>query len=328
MVTWNFSFTSAFNTAPISSALRAQIVELFEVAGQTWSRYLPNTGAVIEIEVDVEELGDRVLAQAGPNATVGVDDNGFTRSSNVAYEVRTGIDINGAAADGGVTLDLSSLVDGDYYIETAPQTRDSNVPFFQFDLLSIIIHELGHTLGFISFEDDSQFQTVFQSLITGSGDNRVFNGAAATAFFGGPVPLEPDSSHFLEGLIVPGTNFSPSLDPVIFNGAREYLTPLDIALIEDLGYDIRRPTSGDDALYGFEQFDDDVALLGGDDRYEALTGADTVDGGAGDDSLFGGVGNDSLIGGDHDDLISGGAGRDTLSGGSGFDSLSYESATG
>lgn len=84
---------------------------------------------------------------------------------------------------------------------------------------------------------------------------------------------------------------------------------------------------------------DEVNLMGGDDRWFAGaandtvrggTGNDTIDGGAdndrlwgdaGRDFLHGGEGDDAIFGGRGDDILVGNAGNDTLDGGSGNDLL-------
>lgn len=68
---------------------------------------------------------------------------------------------------------------------------------------------------------------------------------------------------------------SPILDPVFSNGWREYTTPLDVAVLKDLG--IFMPDSGglNDSLFGFDAFDNTVNLLAGDDFFNGV-GNDVV----------------------------------------------------
>ena len=80
------------------------------------------------------------------------------------------------------------------------------------------------------------------------------------------------------------------------------------------------PTESNDTVYGTSDADN-VALLGGDDRFVGGNGDDTVQGGTGRDILFGQNGDDSLVGDDGDDKMFGGNGDDTLIGGAGDDQL-------
>ena len=80
------------------------------------------------------------------------------------------------------------------------------------------------------------------------------------------------------------------------------------------------PTESNDTVYGTSDADN-VALLGGDDRFVGGNGDDTVQGGTGRDILFGQNGDDSLVGDDGDDKMFGGNNNDTIEGGSGRDKI-------
>jgi len=119
--------------------------------------------------ISLEDLGDTTLAETGPQSSVNVGGNVF--ASGVTYEIREGVDSNGSAFDAEVTLNSQSLNLGEYYFETELFARTTPIPFSRFDLLSIAIHELGHPLGYISFDSaDSEFET----FVSGSGNSRVF----------------------------------------------------------------------------------------------------------------------------------------------------------
>lgn len=108
----------------------------------------------------------------------------------------------------------------------------------QNDFYSVALHEVAHVLGFGTSDS-------FQRLINGSN---LFVGAAATADFGQPVPVDghdgasPDDAHFESGItsLIPGTSTSQesALDPAITTGTRKVLTNLDWAALEDIGWDV------------------------------------------------------------------------------------------
>jgi hypothetical protein len=87
----------------------------------------------------------------------------------------------------------------------------------------VALHELGHVLGFGTAE-------AFKSKIA----NGAFTGAKTTALFGGPLPLTPDLAH------VPITTMSGGhrvlMDQSDATGTRYLPTPLDQAVMEDLGH--------------------------------------------------------------------------------------------
>jgi hypothetical protein len=97
------------------------------------------------------------------------------------------------------------------------------VPAGKIDFVSVALHEIGHVLGFGTADS-------FKSKIT----NGSFTGSKAVAAFGGPLPLTPDLGH------VPNTTLSGGqrllMDQSDATGARYLPTPLDKAIMEDLGF--------------------------------------------------------------------------------------------
>jgi len=317
MVTWVFTLDSSFSGSSVSQSTQNAVLNLFQVAGDIWSRYLGDSNASIEVEISLEALGDTTLAEAGPNSSRSVGNNVF--ASGVVYEINTGVDVNGSSPDAGVTLNLDSFNANEYFIDPDPVARTAPIPFGQFDLLSIIVHELGHPLGFISFRGSNN--SVFETLASGSGSNRVFTGQNAVDVFGGPVPLDADSSHFRQNLILPLSGLSPILDPTFAPRSREYVTQLDTAVLADLGIDVPEPTNGSDRIFGYDRFDDVINLQSGNDYFDGVSGDDNASGGAGNDTLLGSFGRDSLRGGANNDRLEGGQGNDFLQGDDGADLL-------
>ncbi len=73
-------------------------------------------------------------------------------------------------------------------------------------------------------------------------------------------------------------------------------------------------SDGDDALYGYNYENDNLAGLGGNDRLYSEDGNDTLNGGLGNDQLHGGYGNDTYIIANNDgvDTIYEGGGNDVV----------------
>ena len=89
-------------------------------------------------------------------------------------------------------------------------------------------------------------------------------------------------------------------------------------------------SDSEDLVYGYDDSDESIAGLGGndkiyggdgDDYLKGDDGSDTLSGDKGDDYLAGGADNDSLIGGIGNDFLQGNAGNDSLNAGVGDDTL-------
>ena len=103
------------------------------------------------------------------------------------------------------------------------------IPTAQADFLSVAVHELGHILGI------SSSISAFKALIN---DRQEFVGEATAAINGGsPIPLDARGSHIEDNFEVPGLGEN-ALDPKLAMGTRKLLTILDVALLDDIGYDV------------------------------------------------------------------------------------------
>ena len=213
----------------------------------------------------------------------------------------------------------------------APWSFDVDAPVAgRSDFLSVAMHEIAHVLGFGQ-------AGAFDAFVAVEGGALVFTGPNARAANGGaPVPLEADESHVEDGF----AGDDVLLDPTLTTGTRKLPTPIDRAILADIGYEIAGfaaqgttppiATEGDDRTIFGTGLADRIDARGGDDRVQGAGGDDTLEGGAGDDTLFGqegadalsgGAGADLLLGGDGNDLLSGGAGDDELQGGDGDDRI-------
>lgn len=97
------------------------------------------------------------------------------------------------------------------------------------DFLSVAMHELSHILGFTSGVES------FNRFVNGDR----FNGPRAIQEFdgSGAPPVASDGSHWKEGTEDGGQE--AALDPSLTRGQRKYLTELDFAALDDLGWDLR-----------------------------------------------------------------------------------------
>lgn len=107
------------------------------------------------------------------------------------------------------------------------------------DLYATALHEMIHALG----ATESNFASYISTNALGD-----LTGENLMAEYGGPVPADDDSGHFVENLqsVVwnsPDIVSEVSLDPNSLRAVRKYLTRLDAALLRDLGYQVREELS-------------------------------------------------------------------------------------
>jgi hypothetical protein len=160
----------------------------------------------------------------------------------VQHKIFTGVDGNGASADGTITFNSAHTY-----------SFDSTPGFLQTDFESVALHELVHTLGFtssIGSQASSRYHTTLDSYAVGStgahlfgsdgswvggtGGGIYFDGPAAVDANGGVVALDATGAH-LNGSVFPGSLMSPSIPPGV---RRIKLSAVEIAMLEDIGYTV------------------------------------------------------------------------------------------
>jgi hypothetical protein len=189
----------------------------------------------------------------------------------VQHKILTGVDTNGSTADGEINWNFAQNW----------ATGDS-VVYGQYDLESVAMHELTHTLGFLSYTDQPGSNTgttwtVFDSFLvnadgtkvigsdyiwrnaytpnlTGGNGGLYVGGADAVAAYGGLVPIytpgswESGSSvSHLNDRVFGGAN-RKLMNAQVFSGLGiRVLSPVELAILADLGYTIA-PQPGSAAL--------------------------------------------------------------------------------
>lgn len=161
-------------------------------------------------------VGARELGGTG-GATLAVSTPATDVTSNLRYSSS-----NFEPAVGAIAFDLST----DWFFDATPDTT-TDIPTQKYDFFSVTLHEIGHALGFgTSDAFDKQV-----SKVTFVGTNaKLQNG-------GSPIPLQTDLGHIKEGYQFGGSG-DPLMTPRYFSGTRKLPTKLDLAVLNDLGYQI------------------------------------------------------------------------------------------
>lgn len=276
---FDFTITLIDESGNVTQVDQDIIEDVLIAALERWGEFINGMGS-LEIELTIaspEDPEDSFVASAGPASFAvpdfddfedlngnGTFDDGdlLTLQVGTIFELATGNDVNGADPDIFVTINADVLEDGDFFIDSTI-TPGEEVPEGQFDLYSVLLHELGHGLGFIAIRDsiDDEFSTFTLSdgteflgltafdafTVAGDGETVLFNGPATVAAYGEAVQLESftgdpgsDLSHFVGSQTGTDTDLA-LLNPFVIPGDRVDIGALELALLADLGLPVEVP---------------------------------------------------------------------------------------
>jgi hypothetical protein len=265
-VSWSVAFN---DPSGVYSDFYVPIRDTLLAAANEWGGYFHLSNASIELGVDFTASS---RSGGSSETTAYVKKNGALNvfEQSVAHEIRTGNDPNGGTRDGHITLNATYLRDELWFDSTPLDRSDDVAPASKTDAYSVMLHELGHILGFNGWRDyttgalPGDYQSTFDELVTIDGSGTpFFNGATAMAAYGNqPIPLTysnlmhfgNDTAGAINGTGVghPGDDLVGDLmnGIVFYRGRRYEISSLDAAVLQDLGLPISPPNQAPSFLAG------------------------------------------------------------------------------
>lgn len=219
-------------TAITSSGGNRMDAELYNPQDPFGSTLKINDFSVAEDELRVF-VGSQTFASA---QTLGVGGPGFASFSGSSSFVNAAFSRGQAGALLSEPSDFASWGGSITFGRTVSWYVDSDVRTLesftgQFDFYTVAMHEMAHVLGFGTA--DSWFTDV-------SGTH-TYVGAQTTALNGGvPVALQGTDAHFATSVngLAEGVSQQALLAPSINPGRRKYMTDLDWAALDDIGWEV------------------------------------------------------------------------------------------
>jgi len=265
-----FSFVYGSGSQYWSADARAAL----QSAAMSLAQYLVvTTPTTLTYDVTAERSSfSSTLASAGSDL---VDYRAGFHPTVVQQKILTGIDANGSAADGELSWNFGS-----------PWALGATVSNSQYDFTSTAMHELMHTLGFLSYTEragantgrswtvydsflvspagvpvigsDYRWQTAYNYNLTGGNGGLFFGGPNAVAVYGGLVPLYTPSpwesgssvSHLDDDSFIGANTAMMNAYSDTGLGVR-VLSPVELAILQDLGYDVSPSPLAALVLLGF-----------------------------------------------------------------------------
>lgn len=213
---WESVILSEFEDIPAGTSLRARHPEKPAEAGMNFPA--PNAIDDVVVFVGFAEIdgtaGGSVRAQTSTSFAGDVADQVLlqklqARRDKIPYQPWVG----------NISFDSTD----NWFYDPTPDTSD-DLPADKSDFMTTSLHELGHLLGIGS-------SAAWDSFIVGNQ----FTGPHAVALHGGPVPVTADLAH-VDAVVLQEYDLMMGGTA---DGERLHITPLDLAILEDLGYSVK-----------------------------------------------------------------------------------------
>ena len=256
-MSWNYSVQLSDPTNAGGSNDLTLVYDLQQAIG-VWSQYILGTGTlVVALDIASNPVGRE---GGGPTSSsfIGANSQGFNVfEPSSLYELTTGQHVSGTASDITITIDPRYFAHLDL---VSNLTYSSPVPNNEYNPIVVFLHELMHGFGMAGWYSGAgnlpgNYESPFDALIEKTSSGAFFTGANAEAVFGGPVPLTTNSStenyyHFgnqqSDFSKTPSTVQDPLtldlMNGIVFFYDYQYaISNLDLAVLKDIGYNIRTP---------------------------------------------------------------------------------------
>jgi hypothetical protein len=245
-------------------------------AAKEWMDQIDNPNHVpINIQVNIsDDIPDGFLANGAPTYLMDTGHNA-TAESGVEYKLQYGTEAEAVTAAAGyptlsdgaqadVVININAHDLNSMYLDPNPGTGSAGLPDDKVDMVSLLAHEFGHGLGIGitraldtstgTFGDGEK--TTWESLLDietspYSGKLAYFTGSHAEQEHGGPVVVTTDTfgenyqhfGNYLSDAFDPKHGFRPEVmtGTGLLHGVNYDISPLDVAVLQDLGYHIKGP---------------------------------------------------------------------------------------
>jgi hypothetical protein len=259
-----FDYTLNYTNYSAFGNYASQVDSGIKAALDYWGQFL-NTSPYADLDIQVSyapQSGDLLASAGSMSYWDGYEPtfNGLPIAKNTtAYELQTGTGSN-YQYDTQIEIATSDL--SVWWFDPTPFDRQDNTPNSgQQDFVGVMLHEFAHALGLSStyqytsysglghyasyytpydtFVDWSANQTEFY--FTGTNANRVYVANGGTGFL--PLYVEPDEqgssfSHYDGNTSNGAITADMLMNPSIERGTTLDISALDLAMLEDLGYDV------------------------------------------------------------------------------------------
>ena len=221
---------------------QARIDEHLGAALDAWAQHLTGQ-ASFEIVVNITPDLPTSAGMSSTSVFVGRAGSTNVFEQGAAYELRTGIDPNGASPDIVLSINPAYLRFGMWF-DPDPAARTTPVAPDRVDATSVFIHELGHALAFNGWGDDDVSRNGavstwdrHSSIVDGMP---VFTGPNAVAHYGAAVPITLGYDFHI------GNSFGAGVDlqgdvmngVELLAGQRYDVSALNLAMLQDMGLDV------------------------------------------------------------------------------------------
>jgi hypothetical protein len=237
-----------------AGAYYSRITSHVGAALDRWGAYFVNSAAW-SVVVNITSSLSGAAAHSMTSGYVRDDGSMPVYEQGAAYELRTGIDPNGADPDIAIFLNLDYL-QNELWFDPDPWSRSASVDAGRTDAMSVMLHEIGHAIAFNGWGDawtgtlPGNYASTWDALTQSQNGHLYFAGARAVAAYGAPVPITfGNNAHVGNGAGL-GTDLLDDLmnGVAFFRGSRYDISALDLAMLSDMGVQVAENGGGTTAI--------------------------------------------------------------------------------